>query len=75
MKINKDNIQISDKETVSWEEVKTLKSHDSELYLVLTSGKVLKVPAERPTTIDAAFRAYESYVKDHPHHKKKRRAK
>jgi hypothetical protein len=73
MKVNKNNIQISEKETISWEEVETLKTHDSELYLILSSGKVLKVPAERPTTIDAAFRAYESYIKNHPHKKPKSR--
>jgi len=73
MKINKNNIEISEKETISWKEVETMKMHNEDLCLVLTSGKVIHVPEARPTTVDAAFRSFESFIKEHPHHSRKRK--
>ncbi len=66
MKITGEKIEISRSESVSWKDVKQLRLLNNKLALVLVSGRVIEVENLRPTTIDTAFRLYESYLKEHP---------
>lgn len=66
MKITSDRFEISPSESVSWQDVKTLRLLNEKLALVLNDGRVIELSNLRPSTIDTAFRTYEKYLKDHP---------
>lgn len=72
MKITSEKFEISSSESISWEDVKTLRLLNDKLALVLTNGKVIELSHLRPSTIDTAFRLYEKYLKDHPEKRKRR---
>lgn len=71
MKITSDRLEISASESISWDEVKTLRLLNNKLALVLNNGRVIELSNLHASTIDTAFRAYERYLKDHPDKRKK----
>jgi|GEM_PF-4641162 len=62
MQVNSDNIVINN-ESISWGDVKNIRLSNEKLFFVLLGGKVLEVDNLNPSIVDAAFRAYESYLK------------
>ena len=65
MEIFENYIRLSPKQSVDWNEVDTLKLANEDLLLILSNGQVIKLSNQRPTTVDAAFRAFESYKAHH----------
>lgn len=66
MKIRADKIEFTEKDGVAWGDIKGLKVVNNTLEIELNSGKVLSYSPVHPATIDSAFRAYESYLREHP---------
>lgn len=65
MRITSENLQISPSDTISWEEIKTIRLRNEKLDLVLTDGRTIELTKLLPSTIDLVFRTYEKYLKDH----------
>jgi hypothetical protein len=71
MKISDDRFEISNSESIPWEDVKTLRLLNEKLAFELTDGRTVELSNLRPSTIDTAFRTYERYLKDHPEKRKR----
>lgn len=65
MRITSESLQISPSDTISWEEIKTIRLRNEKLDLVLTDGRTIELTRLLPSTIDLVFRTYEKYLKDH----------
>ena len=66
MKITSEKMEITASESIRWEDVQTMRLLNDKLALVLNDNQVIEIDHLRPSTVDAAFRAYESYLKEHP---------
>ncbi len=72
MRITNESFEISESESISWEDVEALQLLGDKLAFVLSNKKVVEIDHLRPSTIDSAFRAYQHYRQEHPHGKRKR---
>lgn len=68
MKITSELFEITPSQTIAWRDVKTMRMLNDKLAVVLSDGRIVEVPHLRPTTIDLAFRSYETYLRAHPRH-------
>lgn len=66
MRITSEKLEISPSDVILWEEVKTIRLLNEKMAIVLSGGRTIELSHLLPSTIDAAFRAYERYLKDHP---------
>lgn len=73
MKITDEKLEISQSTSIEWKDVDNMRLSNDKLCLVLSSGKVIELDHIRPTTIDAAFRAYEHFLKEHPEKRQHKR--
>ena len=71
MKITNEKIEINSNDSIPWNKVDNIRTNNDKLCLILSNGQVIEIDQVRPTTADAAFRAFESYLKDHPEKRKR----
>lgn len=62
MQVNNNNIVINN-ESIPWGHVKNIRLANDKLFVVLSGGTVVEVDNLNPSIVDAAFRAYEAYLR------------
>ena len=75
MKITSDWLQITDSESIKWEDVKRMRMLNEKLALVLRSNKTIELSGLRPNQIDSAFKAFETYLRHHPEKRERKKRK